>query len=203
MTSHVVEGVRLPDAVAHHRALELCNTKAAWGEPGEHEYLTDFTALTLWTREHAFATPAEVRVLRAQPTAVQCRSLRDVRALRATLYSVVTSPGGPAEPADAPDATDVLEGFVRRAVARSSYEWTKGRLQLQPPVSPTVLVDRLALEAHRLLEQYGPASVGRCSGSGCGWVFLDPTHRRRWCVMAICGNRAKARRFAERQRVRT
>jgi predicted RNA-binding Zn ribbon-like protein len=31
-------------------------------------------------------------------------------------------------------------------------------------------------------------------------VFLDPSHRRRWCIMAVCGNRAKARRYADRRR---
>ncbi|MGH8861125.1 MAG: CGNR zinc finger domain-containing protein, partial [Jatrophihabitantaceae bacterium] len=33
----------------------------------------------------------------------------------------------------------------------------------------------------------------------CGWVFLDQSHRRRWCVMAVCGNRAKAARFRRRR----
>lgn len=31
----------------------------------------------------------------------------------------------------------------------------------------------------------------------CGWLFLDSTRNasRRWCDMAACGNRAKAKRF--------
>jgi predicted RNA-binding Zn ribbon-like protein len=34
----------------------------------------------------------------------------------------------------------------------------------------------------------------------CGWVFADPSGRRRWCSMAWCGNRSKVRRHAARAR---
>ena len=37
-------------------------------------------------------------------------------------------------------------------------------------------------------------------GDACGWVFLDPSHRRHWCVMAVCGNRAKVKRDAQCRR---
>jgi predicted RNA-binding Zn ribbon-like protein len=46
--------------------------------------------------------------------------------------------------------------------------------------------------------------VRRCGDSRCSRVFYDSTRngRRRWCDMATCGNRAKAARFRERERVR-
>lgn len=36
----------------------------------------------------------------------------------------------------------------------------------------------------------------------CGWLFYDTSHnhRRRWCDMSVCGNRAKARRHYQRIR---
>ena len=191
MTSHLVEGRPLPNAVAGHRALELCNTKAVGGLASEKEYLTDFTALVLWAREHRLITPAEARWLRAEPAPKQRAALAQARALRATLFRAVTEPGAP---------LDEVHSFVARAVARASYQREGGRLRLHPPLAPGVIADRAALDAHRLLEEYGPDAVGLCASDACGWVFLDPTHRRRWCVMAICGNRAKARRFAQRQR---
>ena len=193
MTNHPVEGRLLPDAVAGHPALELCNTKALWGLPTEREYLTDFTVLVLWAREHALVTVAEARQLRggALTERQQQSALQQVRALRAALFGVVTTPGA---------SLDVVHGFVARAVARSRYVPDDAALRLHPPLGPTVLVDRAALWAHRLLEDYGPDAVGLCASPACGWVFLDPTHRRRWCVMAVCGNRAKARRFADRRR---
>ncbi|HSS93812.1 MAG TPA: CGNR zinc finger domain-containing protein [Candidatus Dormibacteraeota bacterium] len=39
-----------------------------------------------------------------------------------------------------------------------------------------------------------------CDSPTCRWVFYDQSrnHSSRWCTMASCGNRAKARRFRER-----
>ena len=41
-----------------------------------------------------------------------------------------------------------------------------------------------------------------CEGEGCGWFFMDNTRNRsrRWCNMAVCGNRAKVRRFYRRHK---
>lgn len=40
----------------------------------------------------------------------------------------------------------------------------------------------------------------RCPAEDCGWVFWDSSAKgtRRWCTMRVCGNRAKARAFAQR-----
>jgi predicted RNA-binding Zn ribbon-like protein len=45
------------------------------------------------------------------------------------------------------------------------------------------------------------ARVRRCSDPRCPRVFLDATKngRRRWCDMAVCGNRAKAARHRQRR----
>lgn len=42
--------------------------------------------------------------------------------------------------------------------------------------------------------------VKECSSDSCSWMFLDESRNRsrRWCDMAECGNRAKARRFYQR-----
>lgn len=36
--------------------------------------------------------------------------------------------------------------------------------------------------------------IRACEGTACTLMFLDRTkaHARRWCSMAVCGNRAKA-----------
>ncbi len=41
--------------------------------------------------------------------------------------------------------------------------------------------------------------VEACGGHGCGWLFPNRSGRRRWCLMSVCGNRAKVRAFAARQ----
>jgi predicted RNA-binding Zn ribbon-like protein len=41
-----------------------------------------------------------------------------------------------------------------------------------------------------------------CANDTCQWLFFDESRpgNRRWCDMATCGNRAKARRHRERQK---
>jgi len=43
--------------------------------------------------------------------------------------------------------------------------------------------------------------VRACEGHACSLIFVDRTksHRRRWCSMAVCGNRAKQAALRERQ----
>jgi predicted RNA-binding Zn ribbon-like protein len=42
--------------------------------------------------------------------------------------------------------------------------------------------------------------IRQCEGTGCGWLFLDRSNarKRRWCSMADCGNRNKARNYYRR-----
>jgi len=41
-----------------------------------------------------------------------------------------------------------------------------------------------------------------CDSQTCRWVFYDQSrnHSSRWCTMASCGNRQKARRFRARSK---
>ncbi len=60
----------------------------------------------------------------------------------------------------------------------------------------------IADAAAALLTSPRLALVRQCSGEECTWLFVDTSknHRRRWCDMRDCGNRAKARRHYERVR---
>jgi predicted RNA-binding Zn ribbon-like protein len=53
-----------------------------------------------------------------------------------------------------------------------------------------------------LLASNDVALVRTCSSPACQWFFLDTSknHRRRWCDMKVCGNRAKVRKFYARKR---
>jgi predicted RNA-binding Zn ribbon-like protein len=44
--------------------------------------------------------------------------------------------------------------------------------------------------------------VRECAAPECGWLFVDTSRNRtrRWCDMALCGNRQKVRRFYARSR---
>lgn len=73
-------------------------------------------------------------------------------------------------------------GFVWRSFAAQGAPWR--------------LLELLAGAAAELLTSPELEHLRLCEGAGCGWLFLDssPNRRRRWCSMASCGNRAKARR---------
>lgn len=60
----------------------------------------------------------------------------------------------------------------------------------------------LALSAAELLTSGDRARVKECAADHCDWLFLDLSRNRcrRWCDMAVCGNRAKARRFQKRRK---
>ena len=82
-----------------------------------------------------------------------------------------------------------------RAAARSG---PRGRRRARPPTR----LRAVALAAEDLLTSDLVGYVAACPGVGCGWLFADRRRRRRWCSMAACGNRAKARRYAQRHGVR-
>jgi predicted RNA-binding Zn ribbon-like protein len=52
-----------------------------------------------------------------------------------------------------------------------------------------------------LLGSGAHARVRRCADESCGRLFIDESrnHTRRWCEMSSCGNKAKVRRFRQRQ----
>jgi predicted RNA-binding Zn ribbon-like protein len=63
------------------------------------------------------------------------------------------------------------------------------------------LLAAIARSAAEILEQGAEARIRICANPGCGLFFCDTsrTHRRRWCSMAICGNRHKVASFARRR----
>ena len=60
----------------------------------------------------------------------------------------------------------------------------------------------VALAAAELLANGNFELVRACESADCVLHFYDRTksHRRRWCSMATCGNRAKVQTFRARQR---
>lgn len=194
MPSEVVDGCTIPLRLSGDVALDFCNTRAGWGEPDPKEYLRDFRTFAVWAREAGVVGSAEFRGLELQGERARA-ALELAIDLRETVYAVL-------DPwvAD-PDAAQLaaLRRRVEQAMLASDYRAVgDGRWELTGGTGPDLLVHRLALAAHQLLSLRGRPAVGRCAGRGCGWLFLNQGGRRRWCIMAICGNRAKARRRAAR-----
>lgn len=63
------------------------------------------------------------------------------------------------------------------------------------------LLAAIARSAAELLSEGPDAPIRRCANPKCRLFFYDDsrTHRRRWCSMAVCGNRHKVAAFLQRR----
>ena len=205
-----VDGRLLPQPLAGHPALELCNTWAGWNSPpgAGGDYLRDYPTLATWALHHGLITADERAAALADAEAHSARGdavLRDTKAFRGHLYSllVVDGTGAAGAPADGRAALASVsrvaaEAHGARHLERLADGSTGWRFDLGHPVRLPLLT--AAASAADLLTSPAATTVHACPGNDCGWLFLDPRGRRKWCSMAVCGNRAKARAHAARQR---
>jgi predicted RNA-binding Zn ribbon-like protein len=191
-----VDGIWLPARVSGHPALELNNTIGGWRYPQPREYLIDYRAFVTLARDLELVSASESRALLAAAATPHAREvLREIRRLRGALHAVAL--------ADSANAAAELHQFVMTAVRASRYTRDHaGVLRLDGGTGLRMPLHRFALSLSALLEQHPRSAIRACADEQCGWLFLDPSGRRRWCEMAVCGNRAKARRYAKRHDAR-
>lgn len=168
--------------VGEPTALDLLNTR--WVEDGVgHDLLTDTRGLAVWLASNGL----ESRF------AADEAALEHVLTARAAIASAVDRPGD-AEAASGVDA--VLEfGCVRPTLtADGPGEITKFD---DPAWGPAWTA---AYSYLRLLR--APDRIRACAHPSCVLHFFDTSRNgtRRWCSMAVCGNRAKASRHHARSR---
>jgi predicted RNA-binding Zn ribbon-like protein len=62
------------------------------------------------------------------------------------------------------------------------------------------LLAAIARSGAELIAERAEGGLQRCGNASCRLLFYDDsrTHRRRWCSMALCGNRSKVAAFARR-----
>lgn len=73
-----------------------------------------------------------------------------------------------------------------------------GRARLEPEAGGAVgAMGRLVAALYAAMQEGDWSRLKLCNASDCRWAFYDRSknHSSRWCNMASCGNRAKARRF--------
>jgi predicted RNA-binding Zn ribbon-like protein len=211
MSWRYVEGVPLPDPVGGHPALDFCNTRAGWGTGSPKEYLTSVAALGLWAREAGLLPddvgPAADAVGALAATATLSRAV----ALREAVYACALRRGTPhdwalvaGEAAAARAASELVPGDAGEPARWRLAAAGRGAGRPDPGLADglDLPVLAVAVAAEDLLTSRLGSCVAACRGAGCGWLFADPRGRRRWCSMAVCGNRAKARAYAERHRTR-
>ncbi len=103
-------------------------------------------------------------------------------------------------------AAETLRRELSISRARQFFAAHAGRFAWtfpQPPSTLDSILWPLPISAAELLTSDDLARLGRCRGVDCGWLFLDSSrnHRRQWCDMRDCGNRAKVQRFRQKRAV--
>jgi predicted RNA-binding Zn ribbon-like protein len=195
-----VDGLILPAPVGSHPALDFCNTEAGWGTPEPGDYLRSYEYVVAWAKgaglvEHDLSDRIRRRASRNHAEA--SRALEEARAFRNSLHTVVLKP----RPGADWDRVAALVGEAAASAVLKPGAHT-ATWELPERIGMRLPLLALARSAGELLASDEVASVRPCPGNHCGWLFLDRKGSRRWCTMSTCGNRAKARRFAQRQRSR-
>jgi predicted RNA-binding Zn ribbon-like protein len=115
---------------------------------------------------------------------------RQVVAARDALQAVVRGQQPPA----------VLAPFLAGASSRPAL--SQGRVTWTLTADPDHLLAVRAVLAWAGLSQHRPGRLRPCANETCHLFLLDRTkgNTARWCSMAVCGNRMKARRHYQRAR---
>ena len=77
-----------------------------------------------------------------------------------------------------------------------------GKARLEPEAVGTVgALGRLVATLYSAMQDPDWDRLKLCNSDPCRWVFYDRSrnHSSRWCTMASCGNREKARRFRRKR----
>jgi len=182
-----------PYFIADHPALDLLNTVAVSnGVPTD--FLQSDADVMAWLERAGFVAQG------MQDGAPVARLLEVARGFREMLRDLV----------DRRKAGEALNlGALNSYLAQASRHLelvadADGRLKLQARYdagSAKKLIAPLVESAAELLVDGDFSLIKHCENPECILIFLDKTksHRRRWCSMAGCGNRAKVASFRQRQ----
>ena len=155
------------------------------------EELTDPEGLRSWLIAHG---------LLAGGGATEPDDLKHALALREALRGIIgANSGGAVYPVDV--ATLNEAAAASRLRARFGPD---GRARLEPEAAGvTGALGRIVAAAFAAMGEEDWTHLKLCGSPTCRWAFFDRSrnHSSRWCTMASCGNRAKAKRFRQQRRV--
>lgn len=194
MTTHVPDqsAAAWPIVAADHPALDLLNTIAQIdGKPAD-SWASD-TDVVQWLVRAGWYEQGEITATQARGLLKSARSLREaIRALVGERKS-----GGRIDP-------KLLNDFLAKAPSHSELICEDAGLRLERrrvAKTPEQLLAPVAESAAELLATGDFTLIRKCEDDTCTMWFYDRTksHRRRWCSMALCGNRHKVAAFRQRR----
>ena len=180
--------------------LDFLNTVAE-----DRDLLTDFASLVRWLTQAGVLPAAEVgEVLEHWGSGRRANhALNEAKTLRENLRAAVrTFSNGKRMP------KTTLETINRQLACSSAraelVESADGRIGKRFRLQWRQTEDLLAPVAESVADLFTGADrslIHQCAGADCTLFFYDRTknHRRRWCSVAVCGNRAKVAAFRARQ----
>ncbi|HET6834399.1 MAG TPA: CGNR zinc finger domain-containing protein [Acidimicrobiales bacterium] len=168
----------------NHPATDLCNTEPVID--GERvELLPDFDGVVSWAKVAGVSSRAHSFDITDREAV---RTLRFVRRLRAKLRAAL-------DPTSAePNAIHGLNEVLGEAPGVLHAATSSGHSGVSLKATAPAAQLRLDIAAATLdIFHQDPRRIRRCAGPTCVLLFLDVSKsgRRRWCDMAVCGNRAK------------
>jgi predicted RNA-binding Zn ribbon-like protein len=190
--------------VAGVLALDFANTASGRDSGHPFEHLRGAGNVVDWAG-HAGVISAvaatRARAAIAADSEMADRILRQAVQLRGAIYGIGSAI---AHGRDAPDADlKLLKDFARRALGPAELARTPGGVYgfdfTAAPIE-FALLGSVAWSALDFLSTGRFDRLKQCPGEDCGWLFFDSSknNSRRWCDMATCGNRTKARKHRER-----
>jgi predicted RNA-binding Zn ribbon-like protein len=186
--------------------LDFANTVSWRGSEAPAEHLPTYGELIRFALQTGLLSEPEARPLRreaARRPGAATRALRKAVALREALsrtFATLAS-GRPPDAADLALLNASLPMALRElrvAASDRGFKWTwRG-----DPRELDRLLWPVARDAAVFLTSADLSRLRTCGNPRCRWVFHDGTRSgtRRWCSMAVCGNRAKLHRFRQRRR---
>lgn len=180
-------------------ALDFVNTMAYRADPvKKEERLQRAEDVVRWAGQ---AQLSDLAAIRSGPK-VGTAALRHIREVREQLCAVFHAVAN-GEPIPSDTLTRIGSTFhdccAKRRLSNDEAEvrWT-WRANAR---TTDYLLYPILTAATDLLTSDSLGMVRQCEDAGCGWLFLDRSNarKRRWCSMADCGNRNKARNFYRRE----
>lgn len=186
--------------------LDFTNTVSWRGSGTPVDHLPAYGELIRFAQQSKLLSEDEARRLRreaARRPEAATRALRRAVGLREALYRTFAGLAAGRSPLAADLA--ILNGSLPHALVRLrvvagddgfSWAWGGDREALDRLLWP------MARDAAVFLTSADLSRLRACGNPRCRWVFHDATRSgtRRWCSMAVCGNRAKLHRYRHRQR---
>ena len=184
-------------------AFDFANTAAGRDEAEPAEHLANADQLAAWAAHAGGVDQATARRLAsalAREPAAAWKALREARRLREAIHGLGSALARREAPGRADLATvrDVARGAMAEAELTADGEGYA--FDFSGASAELALLGPIAWSALDLLRQGNFDRIKQCPAPGCGWLFLDRSknNSRRWCDMATCGNRSKAKRHRER-----